>query len=555
MKKSLYTKKIWGLKDYSIDDIVSNYVKAEKTYGLYSKSAPKIMPKIQLPNAPMSECDEVKEEKKTVVKREKLLAKKYEFLIHTIIKRVLNNDNGMAYLHSAILQNVFGKDYRKMLDNLFKMGILHSDGYYSLDEKTYGYYFAPNVRFTYTLRPSSYLSDYDAKLNKCLLPYQTKEEQDNKQRLENDYLYSRYNDSLKYLKLQYVDEAVSFVTSHIFPTDKSNEYYVRVIDRYMDGDFHITSIDDNKRIYSIATSTPRLLKPFLNIKYSLDVHNSHPLLFNSILMSYYNIPTSLMDKIYPIYEQIYTSNVESHNVRRFLRKILITNNIEEENIKSIPIDVLYYMYLTSMGLFWDVTIPKEMVDEKNLLRSDIKVLMFREVFYSKKLTARGKEYAKIFAKDFPKVYTVVLDSKRENRTKLANDMMKIESELFGKILVELYAKKFKVISIHDAIVVLDVKQNEKCTERVVKQVMTDVYRKYGLHPDISVDYYGKECMEKLMEQNRLLKDLITDYVLQLKGLAQEGDEDAISLLKKIGNGDYDFYIDKDGQLMLHPLHI
>ena len=542
MKKSLYTKKIWGLKDYSIDDIVSNYVKAENTYGLYSKSAPVIMPKIQLPNAPMLVCDEPKEEKKIVVKRENLLAKKYEFLIHTIIKRVLNNDNGMAYLHSTILQNVYGKDYRKMLDNLFKMGILHSDGYYSLDEKTYGYYFAPNVRFTYTLHPSTYLSDYDEKLNKCLLPYQTKEEQNNKQRLENDYLYSRYNDSLKYLKLQYVDEAVDFVTSHIFPSDKSNDYYVRVIDRYMDGDFRITSIDDNKRIYSIATSTPRLLKPFLNIRYSLDIHNSHPLLFNSILMSYYDISTSLMDRIYPIYEQIYTSNVESHNVKRFLRKTLIANNIDEENIKSIPIDVLYYMYLTSMGLFWDVTIPKEMVDEKNLLRSDIKVLMFREVFYSKKLTARGKEYAKIFAKEFPNVYTVVLDSKRENRTKLANDMMKIESELFGKILVELYAKKFKVISIHDAIVVLDVKQNEKCTEEVVKQVMTGVYRKYGLHSEISVDYYGKECMEKLMGQNRLLKDLITDYVLQLKGLAQEGDEDAISLLKKIGNGDYDFNI-------------
>ncbi len=555
MKKSLYTKKIWGLKDYSIYDIVSNYVKAENTYGLYSKSAPVIMPKIQLPNAPMSECDEVKEERKLIVKREKLLAKKYEFLIHTIIKRVLNNDNGTAYLHSTILQNVFGKDYRKMLDNLFKMGILHSDGYYSLDEKTYGYYFAPSVRFTYTLHPSTYLSDYDEKLNKCLLPYQTKEEQDNKQRLENDYLYSRYNDSLKYLKLQYVDEAVSFVTSHIFPTDKSNEYYVRVIDRYLDGDFRITSIDDNKRIYSIATSTPRLLKPFTNIKYTLDVHNSHPLLFNSILMSYYNISTSLMDRIYPIYEKIYTSNIESHNVRLFLRKTLITNNIERESIKYIPTDVLYYMYLTSMGLFWDVTIPKEMVDEKNLHRSDIKVLMFREVFYSKKLTARGKEYAKIFAKDFPNVYKVVLDSKRENRTKLANDMMKIESELFGKILVGLYAKKFKVISIHDAIVVLDVKQNEKCTEEIVKEVMTDVYRKYGLHPNISVDYYGKECMENLMKKNMLLKELITDYVSQLKGLAEEGDEDATTTLKKIGNGNYDFYLDTDNQLKLHPLHI
>lgn len=555
MKTSLCTKKIWGLKDYSIDEIVNNYVKAENTYGLYSKSAPAIMPKIQLPNAPMPVCDKPKKEKKTVVKREKLLAKKYEYLIHTMIKRVLNNDNGMAYLHSAILQNLYGKDYKKMLDNLNNMGILHSDGYYSLNEKTYGYYFAPNIRFTYTLRYSTYLSDYDEKLNKCLLPYQTKEEQDNKQRLDNDYLYYNYNDSLKYLKLQYVDEAVSFVTSHIFPTDKSNEYYVRVIDRYMDGDFHITSIDDNKRIYSIATSTPRLLKPFLNIKYSLDVHNSHPLLFNFILMRYYNIPTSLMDRIYPIYERLYMSNVEPHNVRRFLRKTLITNNITKEEIKNIPTDVLYYMYLTSGGLFWNVAISNEIIERKGLQRSDVKVLMFREVFYSKKLTARGKEYAKMFASDFPNVYKVVRNAKKDNRTKLANDMMAIESELFGKILVELYSMKFKVVSIHDAVVVLDVKQNEKCTEEVVKQVMTDVYRKYGLHSDISVDYYGKECMEKLMEQNRLLKDLITDYVLQLKRLAQEGDEDAISLLKKIGNGDYDFYIDKDGQLMLHPLHI
>lgn len=513
------------------------------------------MPKIQLPNAPKSECDEPKAEKKTVVKREKLLAKKYEFLIHTIIKRVLYNDNGIAYLHSSILQNVFGKDYKKMLDNLYKMGILHSDGYYSLEEKTYGYYFAPNVKFTYTLRPSSYLSDYDDKLTKCLLPYQTQEEQDNKQRLDNDFLYSRYNDSLKFLKLQYIDEAVSFVTSHIFPSDKSNDYYVRVVDRYLDGDFRITSVDDNKRIYSIATSTPRLLKPFTNIKYTLDVHNSHPLLFNSILMSYYNISTSLMDRIYPIYEKIYTSNIESHNVRLFLRKTLKTNNIERESIKYIPTDVLYYMYLTSMGLFWDVTIPKEMVDEKNLHRSDIKVLMFREVFYSKKLTARGKEYAKIFAKDFPNVYKVVLDSKRENRTKLANDMMKIESELFGKILVGLYAKKFKVISIHDAIVVLDVKQNEKCTEEIVKEVMTDVYRRYGLYPNISVDYYGKECMENLMKKNMLLKELITDYISQLKELAENGDEDAVVTLKKIENGDYDFYLDTDNQLKLHPLHI
>ena len=554
MKNSLCTKKIWGLKDYPIETIVSNYIKIENSYGLYSKSAPVIKPKIQLPNAPLSETDESRDER-IIVKREKLLAKKYEFLIHTIIKRTLNNDNGVAYLLSTVLQNVFGKDYKKMIDSLFKMGILESDGYYDIGLKSYGFFFNPSVRFTYVLRPSLYMSDYEDKLTKYLSPYQTERDKSNMQRLGSEYLYTKFNDSLKYLKLLYPDEAKSFVSTHIFPCQRSNDYYVRVLDRYLDDDFTITSIDNNKRIYSIATSTPRLFKPFLNIRYSLDIHNSHPLLFNSILMRYYNIPLSLMDKIYSIYEQLYMSNVEPHNVRRFLRKALKSNDIEKEEIKDIPTDVLYYIYLTSMGLFWNVAIPNEIVKGKGLLRSDIKVLMFREVFYSKTLTVRGKEYAKMFAKDFPHVYKVVRESKKDDRTILANEMMKIESELFGKILVELYAKKFKVISIHDAIIVLNVKQNEKCTEEVVKGVMTKVYRAYGLHPDISVDYYGKECMERTMEQNMLLKELITDYVSQLKGLAEEGDEDATTTLKKIGNGNYDFYLDTDNQLKLHPLHI
>lgn len=555
MKNFLYTKKIWGLKDYPIETIVRNYVKVENSYGLYSKSASVIIPKIQLPNALLSVTDEPREERKTIVKREKLLAEKYEFLIHTIIKRTLNNDNGVAYLLSTVLLNVFGKDYKKMIDNLFKIGILESDGYYDKHVKSYGYFFNPNIRFIYVLRPSSYLSVYEDKLIKYLLPYQQERDKSNIQRLGNEYLYTKFNDSLKYLKLTYSDEAKSFISTHIFPSKRSNDYYVRVLDRYLDDDFTITSVDSNKRIYSIATSTPRLFKPFLNIKYSLDIHNSHPLLFNSILMRYYNIPLSLMDRIYPIYEQLYMSNVEPHNVRRFLRKSLKSNNIRKEEIKDIPTDVLYYIYLTSMGLFWNVAIPNDIVRGKGLLRSDIKVLMFREVFYSKTLTARGKEYAKRFAKDFPHVYKVVRESKKNDRTILANDMMKIESELFGKILVELYAKKFKVISIHDAIIVLDAKQNERCTEDVVKGVMTKVYRAYGLHPDISVDYYGKECMERTMEQNMLLTSHISDYMNQLQQLSEEGDEEATSIRKDIMDGVYEFCLDKNNQLILHPLHI
>ncbi len=197
----------------------------------------------------------------------------------------------------------------------------------------------------------------------------------------------------------------------------------------------------------------------------------------------------------------------------------------------------------------------EIIQERGLLRSDIKVLIFREVFYSKKLTTRGKEYAKMFAKEFPNIYKIVRELKRNDRTKLANDMMKIESELFGKILVELYAKKFKVISIHDAIVVLDVKQNEKCTEKIVKEIMTNVYRKYGLHPNISIDYYGQECMEKTMEQNKLLKSLVKDYMIQLQELVEQGDEEVIAMQKNINNGICKFYLGKNSELVIHSLRI
>lgn len=47
------------------------------------------MPKIQLPDASMSDCDEPKAEKKTVVKRENLLAKKYEFLYIQLLNVLL----------------------------------------------------------------------------------------------------------------------------------------------------------------------------------------------------------------------------------------------------------------------------------------------------------------------------------------------------------------------------------------------------------------------------------------------------------------------------------
>ena len=48
---------------------------------------------------------------------------------------------------------------------------------------------------------------------------------------------------------------------------------------------------------------------------------------------------------------------------------------------------------------------------------------------------------------------------RDKRTVLSNRMMALESELFQEVLTLLYNKRYKVVSIHDAVVVLDAASN------------------------------------------------------------------------------------------------
>lgn len=141
----------------------------------------------------------------------------------------------------------------------------------------------------------------------------------------------------------------------------------------------------------------------------------------------------------------------------------------KKKIANIPNDIWEYIYKTSKGIFWD---DFTRLDEfKRLLRSDIKVTLFREVFYSKTLTTKGKDFAKSFKKKYPSVYKLVKESKREDRTFLANQMMRIESDIFRSILTKLYAKRFRVLTIHDAVIVLDVKANNQCTPELIQSII------------------------------------------------------------------------------------
>ena len=75
-------------------------------------------------------------------------------------------------------------------------------------------------------------------------------------------------------------------------------------------------------------------------------------------------------------------------------------------------------------------------------------------------------------------------------TKLPNLMMRLESRLMKQILNECYAHGWKVVSIHDAIVVFDVETNSAVKPIDIKIIINNIYRRYLLHPTIHLDIFN-----------------------------------------------------------------
>ena len=272
----------------------------------------------------------------------------------------------------------------------------------------------------------------------------------------------------------------------------------------------------------------------------------------------------LLDKVYELIDNRRSDFFDvmlnrPHYVRQYLRKILNNNKDTDNEFCKVPKDVWEYILITSLGLFWDVVIPKENNAYNELLRSDVKVLLFSEVFYSKTMTTRCKVFAKMFKKRFPNVYKVVEEQKkgleRDKRTVLSNRMMGLESELFQEVLTLLYNKRYKVVSIHDAVVVLDVPSNKTCTPQLVKDVIKKVYRKNGLCPDVSIDVYGEAHMRQFMEDEESLSVKAQEYRSALQIATDNGDNEAQAILSDLNNGIREICYNNKHRIIAHLVDV
>jgi len=179
------------------------------------------------------------------------------------------------------------------------------------------------------------------------------------------------------------------------------------------------------------------LRPFIvgyeNMSY-LDLSNSQPVLFNILLQSY----------------------------RRNASEALL---LEIDNYFSITTSGRWYEWLQ---------------DLYGLSRNDCKEIWMK-IAYSENL--HNIEVKKVFLNEFPHVYTIIADIKKENHANFAIELQKIESKIFiDEICKELVNYDIIPYTMHDGLLVPN--EHEEKTLYIMQSILKN---KLGAIPLVKVE--------------------------------------------------------------------
>ena len=437
------------------------------------------------------------------------------YLVHTIAYRQsTNREEGVegASIQYEVLQKVIGQDVYEILKALEVLGYIERSYIYIIGKSSRHYKVNGDITSTecvnYTIK--KYINKTKEILKEGVIKRLTSPKF---KELYGEKFAETYIRNLNRFKIKDRTGFNNFIKEQIALSPNKESYY-NYIKESFNSDFKIYSIDDNNRIYHLLTSLERELKQYINIRFSIDCKNSHPVLFNYFIFNYkgIDIETSYLISsiLYSIDKSLISSN--NHYDIEKLCNILINNNIEKSIITKFAPDELLYIYKTTKGLFWD-DILKEHQGE-GLDRAEIKEKMFAEVFYSKTKKLSWKVFAKEFKAQYPNVYHLIeqwkeplkneilkgilLDNKRavelgdmtlmqNQETALPNFMMMMESEIFREVLKSLFRKRIKAVHIHDAIVLPQTRAVVDVNK--IEEVMRSAYKHFGLHPTFSIDKY------------------------------------------------------------------
>lgn len=527
-------------KLYVIDGIDYGAVIA-KYRQLCQEGIKDIEPTISVSAAACGAATIIRKKPRAPLKDDTKILNKAKFLVHTIAYRQLTNreqDVEGATVKMSVLQDILGADAFELMEALISCGYITRSPIYQVGVSARRYTAIGTISkepcFNATIR--GYIEKSKTILKDLVI------ERLSSKSFTDEYgagFAERYIKNLNRFQIKDKEGFDAYAKDQISTNPDTEAYYDYIRTAFKDK-LRIYSIDANNRIYHILTSLKRELKQFINIRYSIDCSNSHPLLFNYFIFLSKQISPSISysisselnkhkdliilskDYSHPYSNAYFVSNNSDlgaivdniyYNTRK-LRNILIDSGINKVIIDKFEDDELLYVWKTTCGIFWDDTLKAH--EEQGLSRSEIKQKMFAEVFYSKTTRDEWKKFGQEFKAQYPNVYDLILrwkaplsspDTKavllRRNKavkmgnrawmedetTALPNIMMDLESVIFRDILQALFRKRICAVHIHDAIVVPEVTSTVNLDPETICCIMREAYKRFGLCPTLKVETY------------------------------------------------------------------
>lgn len=462
-----------------------------------------------------------------ITPRTKELVEKYHYLIHMLIYRSFRHEEWVPY-QASVLKELFGNNYTDLINTLIHLGYIIRGKDYKKGEYPYSFAILNTEDIRSTKRYDSSFEKYQKKKIKVLQKLKLIEPQQTSAKNKAEKPKSNFIKTYQrnFNKIKIVDElgARNFIENNSSLTNYAKEYYYYSLSNILENNNRIIppNPDNDNRIYHSLTNLPKHLKNYINIKFQVDISNSHPLLFSNLLIEQYKIPYPIINSLFQLFISTNNKLISFYNDSGFVHNEHYISILKYKKKSKIRKDILRYLYTTINGFFWDDFMDVEGFG--NYPRGHIKVELFREVFYSYGKRDYNKMYSALFKKEYPTVYKIVKSyrvKREDKKNHISHRFMKLESEIFQKILKELFKKNIYAINIHDAIVVLDIPENNETNPEDIYSDIIDVYGQYNLIPAYKTEYFSPDIasvelrrlndgQDEIEAFYKLLRDTIKD---------------------------------------------
>ena len=357
-------------------------------------------------------------------------------------KHISNKRHKDQYINLKMeyLRKILGRRYTKtILDTLESMDIIICDGIYTTGVKSLGYklteqYINEPLK---TVRLSKKFND------RVLLVMQTIR---NKRILAMNTI-NREHELAHALNIEYLDNClynVSMLTDvHDYietldvPLDTLKQYYQSI--SMFDNGAVMFGEDAHGRVHTSITNLKSEFRKYLRYEghelYEVDISNAQPLMLNILLNKYNTIDTTKeTTSTPPLPLTLYDGTLTVTESTDIFRK-------QTENGTFYD-----YLYANHYNVFFDYSLKTHF----NLSRSDVKLAFFKIVLFSRK--QHYPEFKERFANVFPEIANMITYYKRDDHTRIALELQKIESTfIIDEVVPELRKRGIYCLTIHDAI--------------------------------------------------------------------------------------------------------